>query len=169
MLKLMAFGPMRKQLFGLLGWLAVSFAAAALGGFASANAGDFYQQLTRPAWAPPSWLFAPAWTLLYLLMGVAAWLIWREHGFHKARTALLLFLIQLAVNAVWTWLFFVWHLGALAFGEILILWALILCTVVAFWRVRPIAGALLIPYLAWVTFASALTYAVWRRNPAVLG
>ena len=159
---------MPKQLFGLLGWLAVSFAAAALGGFASANAGDFYQQLTRPAWAPPSWLFAPAWTLLYLLMGVAAWLVWRERGFRQARAALSLFLIQLAVNALWTWLFFVWHLGAPAFGEILILWALIFCTVVAFWRVRPIAGALLIPYLAWVTFASALTYAVWQYNPSLL-
>jgi len=161
--------PMQRQIFGLLGWLAASFAAAALGGFASSNAGDFYQQLTRPAWAPPSWLFAPAWTLLYLLMGVAAWLVWRERGLRGARTALSLFLIQLAVNALWTWLFFVWHLGALALAEILILWALILCTIIAFWRVRAIAGALLIPYLAWVTFAAALTYAVWQRNPALLG
>jgi tryptophan-rich sensory protein len=164
----MAFGAVQKQFFGLVAWLAVSFAAAALGSFASANAGDFYQQLMRPAWAPPSWLFAPAWTLLYLLMGVAAWLVWRERGFRMARTALALFLIQLGVNALWTWLFFVWRLGALAFGEILVLWALILCTVVAFWRVRPIAGALLIPYLAWVSYASALTYSVWQRNPALL-
>lgn len=160
---------MQKRFFGLLGWLAVSFAAAAVGGFASANAGDFYQQLARPAWAPPSWLFAPAWTLLYLLMGLAAWLVWRERGFRQARTALSLFLVQLAVNALWTWLFFVWRLGALAFGEILVLWVLILCTAVAFWRVRPTAGALLIPYLAWVTFASALTYAVWQGNPRLLG
>ncbi len=151
-----------------LGWLAVSFAAAAVGGFASADAGAFYQQLTRPTWAPPSWLFAPAWTLLYLLMGVAAWLVWRERGFRHARITLSLFLIQLAVNALWTWLFFVWHLGALAFVEILILWMLILCTLVAFWRVRSIAGALLIPYLAWVTFAAALTYSVWQGNPAML-
>jgi len=92
---------MQKQLVGLAGWLAVSFAAAVLGGFASANAGDFYQQLTRPPWAPPTWLFAPAWTLLYLLMGVVAWLVWRERGFRQARTALSLFLIQLAVNALW--------------------------------------------------------------------
>jgi len=160
---------MKKQLLALLGWLAVSFAAAALGGFASANAGDFYRQLARPTWAPPSWLFAPAWTVLYILMGVAAWLVWRERGFRRARTALSLFLIQLAVNALWTWLFFVWHQGGLAFGEILVLWALILGTIVAFWRVRPIAGALLIPYLAWVTFASALTYTVWQRNPTLLG
>jgi len=76
--------------------------------------------------------------------------------------------MQLGVNSLWTWLFFVWRQGALAFGEILILWVLILFTAVAFWRVRPIAGALLIPYLAWVSFASALTYAIWQRNPAVL-
>jgi translocator protein len=159
---------MPKQLFALLAWLAVSFAAAALGGVASANAGDFYQQLARPAWAPPSWLFAPIWTLLYFLMGVAAWLVWRERGFRRARAALSLFLIQLAANALWTWLFFVWHLGALAFVEILILWALIVCTAIAFRRVRPIAGALLIPYLTWVTFASALAYALWQHNPALL-
>lgn len=164
----MTLTPLPRQILGLLGWLAITFAAAALGGFASADAGAFYRELIRPGWAPPSWLFAPAWSLLYLLMGIAAWLIWRKHGFRKAYAALSLYLIQLAANALWTWLFFVWHLGAFAFGEILILWALILCTVVAFWRVRPIAGALLLPYLAWVTFASALTYSVWKRNPGLL-
>jgi tryptophan-rich sensory protein len=98
---------MTRQVLGLLGWLGITFAAAALGAFASANASDFYQELTRPGWAPPAWLFAPAWTLLYFLMGIAAWLVWREHGFRKARTALSLFLIQLAVNALWSGLFFV--------------------------------------------------------------
>jgi tryptophan-rich sensory protein len=164
----MALSSMPRQLLGLLGWLGVTFAAAAVGGFASANAGDFYQELTRPGWAPPAWLFGPVWTLLYFLLGIAAWLVWREHGFRKARIALSLFLLQLAVNALWSWLFFVWKLGALAFAEVLILWVLILCTVVAFWRVRPLAAALLLPYLVWVTFASALTYAVWQRNPALL-
>lgn len=156
------------QVLGLLGWLAISFAAAALGGLASADAGAFYRDLSRPEWAPPPWLFGPAWSVLYLLMGIAAWLVWRKNGFRKASTALTLFLVQLAANALWTWLFFVWRLGALAFGEILVLWTLILCTIVAFWRVRPIAGALLLPYLAWVTFASALTYSVWKRNPGLL-
>jgi len=160
---------MLKQILGLLGWLAISFAAAALGGLASANAGDFYRDLIRPEWAPPAWLFAPVWTLLYLLMGIAAWLVWREHGFRRAAIALSLFLVQLAANALWTWLFFVWHLGAFAFGEILILWLLILCTAIAFWRARPLAGALLLPYFGWVTLASALTYSVWKRNPALLG
>lgn len=160
--------PMTKQLLGLLAWLAVSFAAAAIGGVASANAGDFYRELIRPEWAPPGWVFAPVWSALYVLMGTAAWLVWRERGFRGAGTALALFLIQLAANALWTWLFFAWHRGALAFGEILVLWVLILGTVVAFWRVRPIAGALLLPYLAWVTLASALSYATWQRNPQLL-
>lgn len=157
-----------KQLFGFLGCLAASFTAAAIGGLASASAGSFYQQLVRPEWAPPGWLFAPAWTLLYLLMAISSWLVWREGGFRKARGALVLFLIQLAVNAAWTPLFFVWHLGAAAFIEILILWALIVYTIVTFWRVRPLAAVLLLPYLAWVTFASGLTYTIWQLNPALL-
>ena len=158
-----------QQTLGLLGWLALCFAAAALGASASASAGSFYQALTRPSWAPPAWLFGPAWTLLYTLMAVAAWLVWRERGFARARAALSLFIAQLAVNALWTWLFFVWHLGALAFAEIVLLWLLILATLLAFWRIRPLAGVLLLPYLAWVGFAAMLNFAMWRLNPAVLG
>jgi benzodiazapine receptor len=153
---------------GLLAWLALAYAAAAVGGIASANAGAFYLQLVRPGWAPPGWLFAPVWGLLYALMGIAAWLVWRVRGFRDARAALYLFLLQLAANALWTWLFFAWQQGALAFLEILVLWALILGTIVAFWRARPLAGALLLPYLAWVSFACALTYATWRLNPQLL-
>lgn len=159
----------RRQGIGLAGWLLGSFAAAAVGGVASANAGDFYQQLVRPGWAPPPWLFGPVWSVLYLLMGIAAFLVWRERGWRGARGALTLFVVQLAANALWTWLFFAWRRGALAFGEILVLWVLIAATIVAFWRIKPLAGALLIPYLMWVSFATALTWAVWRGNPAVLG
>ena len=108
------------------------------------------------------------WSVLYILMAVAAWLVWREQGFRGAGAALSLFVIQLAANALWTWLFFTWRQGALAFGEILVLWASILATVVAFWRVSPLAGALLLPYLAWVTLASALTWATWRLNTNLL-
>ncbi len=153
---------------GLLGWLLLCFATAAVGGRASADSGTFYPLLVRPAWAPPGWLFGPVWSLLYLAMGLSAWLVWRDHGFHKARTALTLFLAQLALNGLWTWLFFVWRLGAWAFVEILALWALILATTLAFWRLRPLAGALLLPYLAWVSFAAALTFAVWSLNPQLL-
>src|ERR1044072_2859649 len=103
-----------REVVGLLGWLLLSFAAAAIGAIASANAGAFYAQLVRPGWAPPAGLFAPVWTVLYLLMAVSAWLIWREFGFKEGRRALALFIIQLGANALWSWVFFVWHQGGLA-------------------------------------------------------
>ncbi len=158
-----------KNLPGLALWLVVCFAAAGIGSVASINAGPFYLQLLRPDWAPPPGVFGPVWSLLYALMGIAAWLVWRVAGFRAARTALSLFLLQLAVNALWSWLFFYWHRGALAFFNILLLWAMIVVTVIAFWRVRPLAGALLVPYLLWVSFAVALNYAVWQLNPQSLG
>ena len=154
---------------GFIAWLLVVFAAAAVGGFASANAPAFYEQIVRPSWAPPGWLFGPVWTVLYLFMGIAAWLVWRKHGFARAGAALVLFLVQLAFNALWTWLFFVWRMGGPAFAEILVLWLLIALCIRLFWRVSAVAGALLIPYLAWVTFAAALTLATWRLNPELLG
>jgi tryptophan-rich sensory protein len=159
----------RKQIVGLVAWLVVAFIAAAIGGAASIQAGSFYTQLLRPDWAPPPEIFGPVWTVLYVLMGIAAWLVWRVGGFHAARSALTLFLAQLALNALWTWLFFAWHRGALAFADILLLWALIVATLISFWRVRPLAGALLVPYLLWVSFASALNFYVWQLNPQVLG
>ncbi|MEO8166420.1 MAG: TspO/MBR family protein [Betaproteobacteria bacterium] len=159
----------RKQIFGLAGWLALTFVAAAIGALASAQAGTFYLQLARPAWAPPAWLFAPVWTVLYVLMAIAAWLVWRAKGFRDARIALGLFLVQLMANALWTWLFFVWQQGALACAEILFLWTLIVVTTVAFWQRQTLAGALLVPYLAWVSLASALSFATWKLNPGILG
>lgn len=157
-----------KQILGLAGWLVVTFAAAALGGLASAQAGTFYQSLDLPSWAPPPWLFGPVWSLLYLIIAIAAWLVWRQHDFRIARLALGLFLLQLVANALWTWLFFSWRLGALAFIEILILWALIAALIVAFWRLNKTAALMLTPYLAWVSFATALTYSVWTLNPGIL-
>jgi benzodiazapine receptor len=158
-----------RQALGLLGWLLLAFSAAAVGGFASASAGEFYGALVRPSWAPPGWLFGPVWSVLYLLMGISAWLVWRVRGFAGAKTELLVFVIQLAVNALWTWLFFVWHRGGLAFAEILLLWVLIAASIGLFWRVSRLSAALLFPYLVWVTFASALTLAMWRLNPGLLG
>ncbi|HKO87250.1 MAG TPA: TspO/MBR family protein [Burkholderiales bacterium] len=157
-----------QQIIGLLGWLLLAFAAAAVGAIASVNAGSFYETLNRPAWAPPAWLFGPVWSALYLMMGVSAWLVWRARGFSGARPALLLFVIQLALNALWSWLFFAWHQGGLAFAEVLLLWALIVATAVAFSRISPFAAILLLPYLAWVSFASALCFTIWRLNPGVL-
>ncbi|WP_279222904.1 TspO/MBR family protein [Stutzerimonas kunmingensis] len=151
------------------GWLLVTFVAAALGAWASQDAPAFYAQLDKPSWAPPAGVFGPAWTALYLMMALAAWLVWRVRGFRTAPRTLGLYLVQLAANALWSWLFFGWHLGAAAFVEVLVLWALIAATIAAFWKVKKFAALLLVPYLAWVTFASALTYACWTRNPGMLG
>jgi benzodiazapine receptor len=158
----------QKQILGLAGWLVVSFAASAVGAVASIQARSFYSQLVQPGWAPPPGNFGPVWTVLYALMGIAAWLVWRSGGFAPNRQALILFLLQLAFNALWSWLFFTWNLGVLALADIAVLWILIVATLVSFWRVRPIAGALLIPYLLWVSFASILNYSLWQLNPQVL-
>lgn len=158
----------QKDILGLIGWLVVCFAASAAGAVASINAQSFYGQLAQPAWAPPAWLFGPVWTVLYAMMAIAAWMIWRSGGFATHRIALSLFVVQLALNALWTWIFFNWQQGALAFAEILLLWVLILVTLLSFWRIQPLAGALLIPYLAWVGFASVLNFTLWQLNPAIL-
>ena len=158
-----------KQILGLLVWLAISFVASGVGAVASIHAASFYGQLLQPTWAPPPSAFGAVWTILYALMGIAAWLVWRAGGFRANRAALTLFLVQLSVNALWSWLFFAWSRGALAFTDIVLLWLLIVATLVSFWRVRPLAGALLIPYLLWVSFAAALNFSVWQLNPQILG
>lgn len=152
----------------LLGWLLLTTVAGGIGAIASARAAQFYATLDRPAWAPPAGVFGPVWTLLYISMAVAAWLIWRERGFSRASGALGLFIVQLGVNALWSWLFFGWHLGGAAFADILVLLALIVATVVSFARIRLAAAWLLVPYLLWVCFATALNFSVWQRNPSVL-
>lgn len=159
----------QKQITGLIIWVLVCYATSAVGALASIQARSFYGQLVQPAWAPPGWVFGPVWTVLYALMAIAAWLIWRSGGINGNRAALALFVIQLVFNALWSWLFFAWHLGALALADVLLLWALIAVTIVLFWRKSPYAGILLIPYLLWVTFAAALNYAVWQLNPQALG
>jgi benzodiazapine receptor len=160
--------PLRDQILGLAGWLALAFAAAAVGAVASVQAVSFYAQLVRPAWAPPASVFGPVWSVLYALMGIAAWLVWRERSANARTVALALFVIQLAANALWSWLFFAWHLGAVAFADVVLLVVLVALTVASFWRVRRLAGAMLIPYLCWITFASALTWSVWQANPTLL-
>lgn len=158
----------RSRLLGFILWPTLTILAAASGGLASSNARDFYASLTLPAWAPPGWLFGPVWTALYLLMATAAVLVWLRPQL-ASRQALALFTAQLVLNGLWTWLFFTWRLGATAFAEILILWALIACTIVSFARVSRLAAVMLIPYLAWVSFASYLSLTIWRLNPHILG
>jgi tryptophan-rich sensory protein len=154
-------------------WLAllvsvgVTSAAAAIAARSSVTSAAFYAQLDKPAWAPPPWLFGPVWSVLYLLMALAAWRTWRAAG-TSARGALALYGAQLVLNALWTWLFFERHVGLWATIEVALLWAAILATLLAFRRHDRPAALLLAPYLAWVSFASALTVSVWQRNPALL-
>lgn len=158
----------QKQILGLPIWLVVTFSASAVGALASIQANSFYGQLAQPAWAPPPWIFGPVWTVLYAMMGIAAWLVWRHGGFGPNRRALTLFLLQLALNALWSWLFFTWNLGFVALVDVVVLWLLIAATLVSFWRVCPPAGGLLLPYLLWVSFASVLNFSLWRLNPQIL-
>jgi tryptophan-rich sensory protein len=153
---------------GVFGWFALTFFAAALGSYASIDAKAFYAEIARPSWAPPGWLFGPVWTVLYLLMFAGVALVWRCREARGATAALWLYGVQLALNALWTWLFFTWRQGAVATLEIALLWALILSTILAFWRVQRLAAILLIPYLLWVSFASVLSFATWRLNPDLL-
>ena len=150
------------SILSLGGWLLLCFAAAAFGSLFMP--GEWYAQLKKPAWNPPNWIFGPVWTALYTMMAVAAWLVWRRGGFAAQRVPLGWFVLQLLLNAAWSPLFFGWHRPGLAFAEIVLLWLALLGTVRAFWRVQRGAGALLLPYLAWVTFAAGLNFAVWRLN-----
>lgn len=149
----------------LLGWIALTACFAAVGAAGSATAPEFYAQLNRPDWAPPAWLFGPAWTVLYLLMAIAAWRISRTG---RATPALGVYLGQLVLNALWSWLFFAWHRGALAFACIIVLWLMIAATIAAFRQRERLAAALLLPYIGWVSFATALCYSIWQRNPGLL-
>jgi tryptophan-rich sensory protein len=158
-----------QQVAGLAGWIGLTAAAAALGTIASVDAGQFYAQLARPSWAPPAGWFGPVWTTLFVLMAIAAWRVWRVNGFAAARAALTPYVIQLFLNALWSWLFFGWHRGAGAMIDIVALWLLIVATMRAFAAHDRSAAWLLAPYIAWVSFAAALNFAVWRMNPQLLG
>ena len=146
----------------LVGWLILCFSASATAIFVSVD--GWYAGLHKPSWNPPSWLFGPVWTLLYVMMAVAAWLVWRRGGWKRRGAALTLFLAQWALNAVWTPLFFGMHRIGWAFAEIIVFWVVLLATVLAFWRVSRAAGGLLVPYLAWVTFAAVLNGTLWSMN-----
>jgi len=148
------------------GFLVASFAAAAIGGMATGpGVRDWYPSLNKPPWNPPAWLFGPVWTFLYMCIAVAGFLAWKKAGFIGARWTMLLFTLQLILNAAWSWVFFGWRQPGWGFAEIILLWALILATTIALFRVSQTAGFLFVPYLVWVTFAAVLNGAIWRLNP----
>jgi tryptophan-rich sensory protein len=151
-----------RNVLALAGWLALTFSAALTGAFVS-TAG-WYAGLTKPTWNPPGWLFGPVWTLLYTTMAVAAWLVWRRGGWREQKRPLGLFLIQWGLNALWTPLFFGLHRPGLAFTEIIVLALAVTATLVSFWKVRRLAGLLMVPYALWVSFAAVLNYTIWRLN-----
>ena len=149
----------------LFGLIVLAQGAGLLGSLAmNATSAAWYASLTLPVLTPPAWLFGPAWTLLYVLMGVAAFIVWRSRHRSGAELALVLFVVQLVLNALWSVLFFGMQSVALGLAEIALLWLAILATIVAFARVSKVAAWLLVPYLLWVTFAAYLTFEIWRLN-----
>lgn len=154
-----------KQIIGLVVLLALCLGAAAVGALATRpRVEPWYAALAKPSWTPPDWVFGPVWTVLYIAMAVAAWLIWRQKGWAGAKVPLLVFAVQLALNMAWSWLFFWLRNPGLGFADILLLWVAIAATLLAFWRRSAAAGILLAPYLAWVTFAAALNFSIWQLN-----
>ena len=149
-----------KSAFALAGWIALTFCAA-LTGFFIQPAG-YYASLVKPSWSPPAWVFGPVWTALYLMMAVAAWLVWRQGGWRAHRAPLSLYLLQLALNALWTPVFFGLRSPGLALVVIVSLGAAIVLTGRAFRPVSRVASWLLVPYLVWGVFAAALNFSIWR-------
>jgi translocator protein len=159
---MMAVDSRKQSWLALVVLIVVCFAVAGLGGMATTpSIPNWYAGLAKPSWTPPGWLFGPVWSVLYLSMAVAAWLVWRKGN---APVPLALFTVQLAFNVAWSWLFFGLHSPGAAFIDIILLWAAIAATMIAFWRRSPVAGMLFVPYLAWVSFAAVLNFAIWRLN-----
>jgi len=151
---------------GLVFFLAACLGAGSLGAIATTpEIEGWYQTLVKPSWNPPNYVFGPVWTVLYVMMAVAAWLVWKPGGFRLAAIPLALFAVQLGLNIAWSWIFFGMHQTGWAFVEILVLWLAIAATAVAMFRHSGIAAWLLLPYLGWVTFAAVLNFTIWRLNP----
>jgi benzodiazapine receptor len=152
----------QRSLIGALIALVLTFSTAYIG--SCFTVGEWYADLSKPSWNPPNWLFGPVWAVLYLLMAISAWLVWKKAGFKGATVPLIIFLVQLVLNAAWSWLFFGLHEIAIAFIEIVVLLLAILICTILFWRIIAISGILLVPYLIWVAFAAVLNYKLWHLN-----
>jgi benzodiazapine receptor len=154
-----------RQALGLALSVAICFAAAGVGSLFTRPAIEgWYAALQKPSWTPPNWGFGPVWTVLYLAMATAAWLVWRRAGFAGARLPLTLFALQLVLNLAWTGVFFGLRMPGAAFAEIVLLWLFILVTAIAFWPISRVAAWLMVPYLVWVAYAATLNYGIWRLN-----
>jgi len=155
----------RHDIAGLLVFVVICLGVAAAGGAATASSVDtWYQALQKPPFNPPDWLFAPVWTALYVMMAIAGWRVWRAHGLRRARLALVLFGIQLALNLAWSFVFFGYRFIGAALVEIIVLLVAIVATTILFWKRDRLAGVLFVPYGGWVAFATILNFALWRLN-----
>lgn len=155
--------PTKKSILQLIIAILICQSAGWIGAlFTTPSIQTWYATINKPSFNPPNWLFAPVWTFLFLTMGIALWLIWlKPKANHQA---LSLFIIQLCLNVLWSILFFGLHRPALALIEILLLWLAILFTIIKFYQIDRWAGLILIPYIAWVSFAAILNFALWRLN-----
>jgi benzodiazapine receptor len=152
--------------FALAGWLALCFGVGGISSIFPTHAiPTWYAGLIKPPLTPPNHIFGPVWTVLYALMAISAWMVWKTRPSPCRRRGLRLFCVQLALNFLWTWIFFGWHQIGTALADIVVLWIAILLTILTFKKMSVTAAWLLVPYLAWVTFATYLNIAFWRVNP----
>ncbi len=155
----------RTEWIGLFVFIIVCLGAAGAGAIATTPQIDgWYKTLDKPSWNPPNYIFGPVWTTLYVMMAIAAWLVWKQAGLKAARMPLTLFAVQLVLNVAWSWIFFGMHQPGWALVDIALLWLAILATTLLFFNRSKTAGALMVPYLAWVSFASLLNFAIWKLN-----
>ena len=159
-------GPnLRRDLAVLAGFVLLCFAVAGTGGLATASGVDtWYPTLVKPAFNPPDWIFGPVWTVLYLMMAIAAWRVWRRPPSEQRSVALAVFGLQLALNLAWSVLFFGLQSPGAALVEIVLLLGAIAGTTYLFWRQERLAGLLFVPYLLWVAFATLLNVSIWLLN-----
>ena len=143
----------------LLVFIALTAAAAIFG--AVFQPGTWYQALAKPDWTPPNWLFGPVWTILYIMIAVAGWLVWREQGLGLV---LGIWALQLVLNGAWSWIMFGQNQIGWALADIALLWIAVVLFAVLAWPVSQVAGLLFVPYLVWVSYAGALNFAIWRLN-----
>ena len=154
-----------RDLVGFFTSIILCLAASGIGGAITASSVDtWYQTLEKPPFNPPDWVFAPVWTAIYILMGIAAWLVWRRGSFQVTDKAFSVFALQLSLNLTWSFLFFGLQLIDLALVEIVILLFTIITNTIIFWRLDRLAGLLFVPYAAWVAFATVLNSSIWLIN-----
>ena len=135
------------------------------GYFTSSGVNGWYALANKPWFNPPNWIFAPVWTTLYVLMGIALFLVWRTESVKTIKqTAIILFAVQLTLNFFWSFIFFKLQQPAWAFAEIIVMWLMILLTILWFGKINAVAAWLLVPYICWVSFASVLNYSIWKLN-----